>query len=409
MRILFLTQILPYPPNAGPRVKTWHVLRHLAQNGHEIHLVTFLRDEEKEYLPFLTEICAHVHTITMKRKRSNDLLYGIKSVLAGSPFLVERDNLPQMRKTINNLLEETEFDVIHADQLSMAQFAWLAKKQILKIKGKKPPFLIFDAHNATWTIMDRMRSHIPSFLRPLINLEKMKIRKYEGWLIDHFDHTLAVSEVDKEALLTGSKRENKEKISVIPIAVDTQLLSPVSSSSTSTQLLTIGTLHYPPNADGIRWFIKEVFPNVLKENPKTTLTVVGKNPPQDFLDLAKLSSPSIEITGYVDNLDPYLEKTALLIVPVLAGGGMRVRILEGFARQMAIVTTTVGLEGIDAEPERDVIVKDDPIEFSQAIIHLLNDRKKLIQIAISGRKLVEQKYDWKVVFTKLDRVYSQVT
>ena len=406
MRILFLTQILPYPPNAGPRVKTWQVLRHLAQKGHEIHLVTFLREEEKVYLPFVSEICAQVHTVRIKRKRVNDLLFGIKSLLFGSPFLVERDNLPQMHKEIQNLLLKNDFDVIHADQLSMAQFAWKAKKLIQKNKEKKSPFLIFDAHNATWTIMDRMKGHVPSLLRPLITLEKNKLRKYEGWLIDHFDHTLAVSEIDKEALLSNSVRDLEEKISIIPIAVDTQQLLPVATSPTSNQLLTIGTLHYPPNADGIRWFIKEVFPQVLKQVPQATLTVIGKNPPNDFFELARLSSPSIEITGYVDKLDPYLEKTAILIVPVLAGGGMRVRILEGFARQMAIITTTVGLEGIEAEPNRDVIVKDDPIEFSQVIIQLLNDRKKLNQIAISGRKLVEQKYDWKVVFTKLDKVYE---
>ena len=408
MRILFLTQILPYPPNAGPRVKTWHVLRHLSQNGHEIHMVTFLREEENAYLHFVTEICTQVHTVKIKRKRVNDLLFGIKSILTGSPFLVERDNFPKMHREIQNLIQKNDFDVIHADQLSMAQFAWKAKKLIQKNKEKKSPFLIFDAHNATWTIMDRMKSHIPSLFRPLINLEKTKLRKYEGWLIDHFDHTLAVSEIDKEALLSDSNIDISEKISIIPIAVDTQLLTPVTTSPNSLQLLTIGTLHYPPNADGIRWFIKEVFPRVHKQIPNATLTVIGKNPPNDFFDLAKSSSPSIEITGYVDNLDPYLEKTAILIVPVLAGGGMRVRILEGFARQMAIITTTVGLEGIEAEPDRDVIVKDDPIEFSQAIINLLNDRKKLNQIANSGRKLVEQKYDWKVVFTKLDKVYEFV-
>ena len=227
--------------------------------------------------------------------------------------------------------------------------------------------MLFDAHNATWTIMDRMQTHIPSIMKPLLLLEKMKIRNYEGWLVDHFDHTLAVSEIDSSALQTGSKNKKNANISVIPIAVDTKTLIPIHSSSSSFQLLTIGTLHYPPNADGIRWFINEVFPTVLKEIPQATLTVIGKNPPRDFYELAKTYSPAIEITGYVADLTPYLEKAAILIVPVLAGGGMRVRILEGFSRQLAIITTTVGLEGIDAENNKDVIVRDNPMDFSKQL------------------------------------------
>jgi glycosyltransferase involved in cell wall biosynthesis len=407
MRILFLTQILPYPPNAGPRVKTWQVLRHLSQNGHRITLVSFVREEEKEFLPFVAEICEQVHAIPIQRSRLQDLIYGLRSIFKGTAFLVERDNLPQMRERIRTLASENSFAVIHADQLSMAQFAWQAKQQLEKVQSAQLPFLVFDAHNATWTIIDRMKNHIPFFLRPLVDIEKKKIQKYEGWLVDHFDHTLAVSEVDKKALLSGSLDKNETKTSVIPIAIDTQHLTPIDSASTSLQLLTIGTLHYPPNADGIRWFIREVFPMIIKEIPQTTLTVIGKNPPKDFFELARVWSPAIEITGYVSDLEPYLKKTALLIVPVLAGGGMRVRILEGFARQLAIITTTVGLEGIEAEINRDVLVQDDPIQFGQAVIQLLRDRSKLEDIAKSGRQLVEQKYDWKIVFTKLDKVYQE--
>jgi len=408
MRILFLTQILPYPPNAGPRVKTWQVLKYLYQAGHQIHLASFVRNDEMQYIPVVSENVEKIFIVPMHRKRIKDLYYVVKSLFSRKPFLVERDNFPEMQDLVRKLITENVYDVIHADQLSMAQFAWQARIHLQKGKNKIIPRLLFDAHNATWTIMDRMKSHIPSIMKPLLELEKNKIRNYEGWLVDHFDHTLAVSEIDSAALQSGSINNENGRISVIPIAVDTKELFPIASSPSSFQLLTIGTLHYPPNADGIRWFINEVFPVVLREIPQTTLTVIGKNPPKDFPELAKAYSPAIEITGYVEDLIPYLEKAAILIVPVLAGGGMRVRILEGFSRQLAIITTTVGLEGIDAENDIDVIVRDDPIEFSKAIIQLLNDRPRLDCIAISGRKLVEKKYDWNIVFEKLDFVYANI-
>ena len=142
MRILFLTQILPYPPNAGPRVKTWQVLKHLAQSGHQIHLVSFVREDEVEFVPVVSEMCEKTIIVHMRRKRINDLFYGIKSIFSGKPFLVERDNLPEMKSSIRKLITENDYDVIHADQLSMAQFAWQARQLVKNVKYQEYPSFV---------------------------------------------------------------------------------------------------------------------------------------------------------------------------------------------------------------------------------------------------------------------------
>ena len=164
-----------------------------------------------------------------------------------------------------------------------------------------------------------------------------------------------MSEPDKLALLAAQPQENPiaalaEKITVIPIAVDTKELKPTTRRIGSKNILTMGTLHYPPNADGIRWFANEVFPTILNRMPDVTLTIVGKNPPGDFLHMAEKNPKSITVTGYVPDLAPYFEAAAMLVVPVRAGGGIKVRILEAFARAMPVITTSVGLEGIEAQP-----------------------------------------------------------
>ncbi len=408
MRILFLTQILPYPPNAGPRVKSWYVLQHLARNGVEIHMATFIRPEEMEHLPVVKSLCEEVVAVPIKRSRIRDGAALLKSILTGKPFLVERDNLAGMRSAIHDMVNQNAFDIIHTDQLSMAQFGWMAKQwQQIEYPSRKPPYLIFDAHNATWTIMDRMRSHVTSLLRPLITLEKKKIQKYEDWLIINFDHTLAVSTIDKSALLSlqPSNSELAARISVIPIAVDTNLISPVVQAAQATEILTVGTLHYPPNADGIRWFMNNVFSLIIAKNPTARLTIIGKNPPSDFFESAAKYPGQINITGYVEDLIPYFKKAAVLVVPVLAGGGMRVRILEGFARQLAVVTTTVGLEGIEAIDGKEVVVKDNPQDMAKAINFLLENPESAKKIALAGRELVVKNYDWQKVFIKLDQVY----
>jgi glycosyltransferase involved in cell wall biosynthesis len=165
-------------------------------------------------------------------------------------------------------------------------------------------------------------------------------------------------------------------------------------------------LHYPPNADGIRWFLNEVFPSVRQQISQASLTIVGKNPPQDFLQAAKQDSQAVRVTGYVPDLQPYLERAALMVVPVRAGGGMRVRILEAFAYAMPVVTTTVGLEGIHGTPDYDVLVADTPADFAERTSELLEDVSLQEKLATNGRELAIKKYDWQAVLSAMRPIYE---
>lgn len=401
MKILFLTLIVPYPPDAGPRIKTWHVLRFLSEKGYSITLLTFVRKEEEKYLPYLHQVCERVFAIPIQRSKIRDVLALTKSLLGGLPFLIERDSRPAMTKTAKELLQQELFDVIHIDQVNMAQF-------ILDNNGyHSSSKTIFDAHNATWLILERMRTTAPALLKPIITLEAKKLRNYENQLVQKVDHVLTVTENDRQLLIENPDDENlKSKFHVIPIAVNTHELRTMVRKEGSNQILTIGSLNYPPNADGIRWFLRDIFPEIKRQKPEAALTIIGKNPPKDFFTLASPFGDTIQITGYVEDLTPYLENSALMVVPVLAGGGMRVRILEAFSRGIPVVTTSIGLEGIDAENGRDVIVEDDPIEFANAVVALLENPAEQRRLASNARDLVTTLYDWKAVLQELDKVYQ---
>ena len=409
MRILFLTQILPYPPTSGPKVKTWHVLRYLAQRGHQITLASFVRPEELPYIDAVKEVCGTVHAIPIRRSRVSDLRYFLRSLLSQRPFLVERDDLAEMRAVVKQIVKSEHVDVIHADQLTMTQFGFP-----LDLNGSKKPALVFDAHNAVWTITERMKENAPFYLKLPLWLETSRIKQYEGMIVSDFESTLAVTEPDRLALLEAVRAyEGKSDgqiapISVIPIAVDTHDIQPVARDVDSFNILTMGTLYYPPNADGIRWFLQEVFPLVRKEMPNVTITIVGKNPPRDFVRRAEDPESGVIVTGFVDELDPYFAKSALMVIPVRAGGGMRVRILEAFARAMPVVTTTIGLEGIDAQPGKDVLVADTPSDFADAVLDLMQAKSLQSKLASNGRQLVESKYDWQVVLSELDKTYERL-
>jgi glycosyltransferase involved in cell wall biosynthesis len=278
----------------------------------------------------------------------------------------------------------------------------------LPFAGRGGPRLVFDAHNAVWTIVERMRQNAPFFLQPLAAQEARRVQRYEAQIVEKFDLTLAVTEPDRLALSQGLESGGAERIHVVPIAVDAGKLPPVRRQPASANILTLGTLHYPPNADGIRWFLQEVFPLVRHQAPQATLTIIGKNPPADFLQAAEREPQTVQVTGYVPELRPYMEQAALVVVPVRAGGGMRVRILEAFALGMPVVTTTVGLEGIQAEPGRDVLVADTPAAFAAAVLRLLTEPGLAASLAANGRKLAEQRYDWQVVLSQMDQLYARL-
>jgi glycosyltransferase involved in cell wall biosynthesis len=150
-----------------------------------------------------------------------------------------------------------------------------------------------------------------------------------------------------------------------------------------------------------------VFPLVQAREPDATLTIIGKNPPADFLQLQDKYPDAVEVTGYVEDLTPYFERAEVMVIAVRAGGGMRVRILEAFARGMPVVTTTVGLEGIDAVPGEQVLVEDTQEDFAESTLRLLANPDLADKLARCGRRLAEEAYDWQVVLGRMDAIYEQ--
>jgi glycosyltransferase involved in cell wall biosynthesis len=310
-----------------------------------------------------------------------------------------------MRQAVERLRRADSFDVLHADQLTMSQFL-----ESPSSNGPHPA-RVFDAHNATWKIVHRSSDRMVPALRPALAVEAARLRRYEGAIVRTFDLTLAVTERDRLDLLEVARSRHgaihMPRIRVVPITVDTQEMRPIERQPEPGFLLTLGTLHYAPNADGIRWFVREVLPQVRQAVPEARITVVGKNPPGDLRRLAQASPEAVSVTGFVPDLTPLLRRTAVMIVPVLAGSGMRVRILEGLARGMPIVTTSLGLEGIEARIGLDLLVADSATDFAAAVVALLRDPERQTRLGAAGRQLVEDYYDRRRVLGRLDQAYQE--
>jgi polysaccharide biosynthesis protein PslH len=394
MRILLLTQVVPYPPDSGPKIKTFNVLRYLARR-HDVHLVSFVRCEaEDASARALQPYCDGVTMVPLQRSRPRDVAYLARSLVSGRPFLIERDDVRAMRTTVDRLVRNQAFDAVHADQLSMGQFA----------VDLPVSLRVLDEHNAVWAIVQRAAAGEGRGVRRwLAELEWRKLRAYEGSLCRRFDWVTVVSDEDRAALEQAAGTCFAAK--VIPIAVDTRELAFAPRPAAARHLVSLATMFYPPNAEGVRWFATEVFPAVRRAVPGTQFYIIGSRPPAH---IARLATPEsgIVVTGYVADLEPVLQQSAVLIVPVHSGSGMRVKILEGLARGIPIVSTRIGVEGIEAQDGEQLLVADEPHEFAAAVIGLLQDPGEAARLARAGRALVEARYDSQTALGGLDEIYA---
>jgi polysaccharide biosynthesis protein PslH len=403
--ILYLSQLMPYPPDAGPKVRAYHVLQYLAQK-HQVTLLAFTRPGDTEAsLKHVAKLCEDVHVVLMERKRSRDLMALSFSLLSGESFIIRRDFMPEMASTVDKLLLSGKFEAVHADQLWMAQYALRAKKVA---PGAS---LVLDQHNACFQIFQRLslREKNP-FKRLFLVREGRELKRYEALACSQFDRVVTVTREDQailEKLVFSKATDHKPQFTTIPICVDTQTVSQVSPKTDAKDVLHLGTMFWLPNVEGVLWFAYEVWPKVVAQLPQATFTIAGKNPPAEIQALSNSSNgkTSIRVPGYVHNPQPYLEDAAVFIVPLLSGGGMRVKIVDAWRWGVPVVSTTIGAEGIQCRPGENLLIADQAEDFAQAVVRVLLDPVRSQHLRVNGRRWVEEHYEWRSVYTAWNSIY----
>ncbi len=398
MKVLFLTQVLPFPPDSGPKVKTWNVLKCLAQT-HQLTLVSFVRGDQSDAVARLRSICHEVYVVPMKRGWAQNLISLARSLRSGEPWVMLRDDRAEMRELVDQLADSRPFDLVHADQLNMAQYA-------LRVRGVRR---LLDAHNALWLLYSRLaETSTNPALRWLFRRDARLLKCYEGEMCRKFDTVLTVSDVDRQALSQAARSagqgEDRADPQVIPIAVDTEELPLLRRSRSANRILHMGTMFWPPNVDGIRWFVRAVLPQIRRERPDVEFDVLGANPPAEMLAW-NANGGGVRVAGYVEDPSPFLASASVFVVPLLAGGGMRVKILTAMAQGLPVVTTTIGCEGIGAVHGRHLLVADTPSEFAAATLRILAQPRLAEELGLNGRRLVEDRYSLRQLAAQLERAY----
>lgn len=395
MRILFLAFELPYPLDRGGRIKTYHLIEGLSRH-HQVTLVALIRSPaEARNIEALRPFCEKVHAVPISISWGRKLCRGLASLLRPEPFVVRLYHSREMRDLVEALLKEETFDVLYADHFHMAQY----------IPENWPSVKVLDQHNVESVILQRFfENQRFEPMKLLAWLEWRKMRQYEPRMCRKFDRILTVTDIDAEIMRPWLPSERA--ISVIPIGVDTTYFQPQEGDSGSRELVSVGTMYWKPNIEGVLWFHRAVYPLVKKRVPEVKLTIVGTRPPAEIMHLA--GEDGIEVTGWVEDARPYMARSAAMIVPLQVGSGMRVKILNALAMGLPVVSTSVGCEGIEVTHGEEILIADEPHDFAQATIRLLSDEGLRRKLSRSGRALVEERYSWPKVYAMIEAFCAEI-
>ncbi len=398
MRVLILTQIVVYPADAGPKIKTLQVMRHLAVE-HEIVYCTFVRNlKEHQEAEQLSELCSRISTVPIRRSRVGDARFLLESLVSGDSFLLHRDDRSAMHVMVNRLLQEEHIDILHVDQLNMMRFVppdWSGK-------------VILDEHNAVWQVVERLRkgTHNP-LTRWLLRREVELVRRLEGEACRRAHTVLAVSEQDRRALQEVAGES--VPIEIVPITVNVEELETIwmARNPQKNRLLTVGTMFWPPNSEGIIWWLRKGYEKLQSMCPDLTYDIVGARPPRKVQKLAR-HCKGVNLHGYVADIVPFWTNAVALVVPILSGGGIRVKILEAMAMGIPIISTTIGCEGLAVRDGEHLLIADTPETFAHACAMLLRDQELAHYLTQNARRVVLEQYNSKAALRGLDSTYEQL-
>lgn len=378
-RVLMVTSRLPWPPTEGHQLRSWHLLRALSRE-HRVTLLSCLRPEDVETAsgelpPAVTRLAFH----HLRQDRVSTAMQLASSVGGRLPFVVHRYAGAELRAKVAELARDA--DLVHFDMLPLMACAD-------QVPTGVP--VVYNAHNVEHVLLrargdNESRPLHRAFLRSQID----RLSRFEAVASRRADLVLACSEQDRAQLVDLGARA----AITVPNGVDLDGNRPGTDEEDGS-LVFVGQMGWFPNRDGVEWFLSEVLPRVLTRKPRLRFTLVGK---AQGLQVPASAAANVDVTGFVDDLRPLVQRASVYVVPLRMGSGTRLKVLEAMAFGKAIVTTTIGSEGIDLEDGVHAEFADDAQGFADRILSLLDDPEHRASLGREARRLAEARYGWDAI------------
>jgi glycosyltransferase involved in cell wall biosynthesis len=382
MKILFTCKEFPHAKVIGGPIIIYNRLKYFSKN-HLVSLAAFFRAGEEKHIPSVKPFCHDLKLIPMPAKRSP---FKATRDFFASPiphYFLRTHGSQKMAETIAEMVQKDRYDFVIGEYSVMGQF--IHNNPLLP-----PVRRIISVHECYYL------ARLKAFRQNSLGLGKLKeainlkgLKKYEFDMYRQADKVLTLTHQDKKKLLDIFPELD---IAVVPHGVDVEDFSFYEHKERERSIVFVGNyLHYP-NVDAVLNFYQEIWPRIKSQDREIMFYVVGQGPPPEIQSLSQ--DDAIIVIGRVDDVRPYLKKGRVFICPVRLGGGFRGKILEAMAVGTPVVSSSLGAEGVPAVQRENIIVADNPEEFSQGILNLMNDDKLFDRIRKQARKLVEEKFAW---------------
>ncbi len=396
MKILWVKANKILPVHSGGDLRSFNILRQLAMQHEVVFFSYYDGPEDAEYEKKLQQqlpgaVCVSIgrgHATTMAR--ALDYAWRLPNA---APYAVSRFASAKVRERLGKCLSEQLPDVAVCDFLDAA----------INFPDQMPVPSVLFQHNVESEIWRRHATNGSGGVKKLMyRMEFSKMLRYERAAMERFDHVIAVSEHDKKLMSAWTR---PERITVVPTGVDTgQFCAGKNTAAEEPLVIFVGAMDWEPNVDAVKYFCAEIWPLVLAQVPEARFRIVGRNPDRR---VKSLQGPSVEITGRVPSVVEHLREAAVVVVPLRIGGGTRIKIYEAMATAKAVVSTTVGAEGLDVHHGEDIVLSDNPAEFAQSVVGLMQDaggRNRMGQAAAQQAA----KYGWPLIGAKFAEILQSL-
>ena len=401
MNILWLNANLLLPLDKGGKLRTWHVMRHLAKR-HDITYLSFAepgqRDADRDGM---REVCRVLETVPRTDPEKGTLSFyadAARHLVHALPYAVGKYRDAEYAARVRRHLESGRFDALVCDFLVPAV--------------NLPPHLqlptVLFTHNVEAEIWRRHAANATNPVsRVLMKQQWDRMIRFERATLSRFDLVLAVSDVDRQTFNELYPGAARSPIHVVQTGVDTSYFAPLPGHERRGHLVFTGSMDWLPNEDGMLYFAREILPLIRREEPAVTLSIIGRAPTPAVKRLA--DEAGIEVTGRVEDVRPHVAAGQVYVVPLRIGGGTRLKIFEAMGMAKAVVSTMVGAEGLPVTPGQDIVVADDPATFARAVVRLIRDADERRRIETAARRLVVERYDWAAVAQDFENALAAVS
>jgi polysaccharide biosynthesis protein PslH len=398
MRILQLCNKAPYPANDGSSIAICNLAEGLANNGVDIYLLAV--NTKKHFKPdenIPAEFVLKTHYQSVYKNTDTTFFGAVSNLFSSESYFVSRFFFIEYEQALQAILTQHTFDVIQIEGVFMASYIPLLKKYS---KAK----IVLRTHNIEHQIWNRHLSSERNIIKKTyLALQNKRLKKFEINAIKLVDAVVTITDEDKQGI---QKIDSTKKVHTCLTGINLQTYSLVAQPSQPNTVFHFASMDWMPNIEAVDWLLNGVWQEVVKTIPNAKLILAGRGMPEKFKNN---QLESVTIVENVDNSKTFYQTYDIMLVPLWSGSGLRIKLVEGLAYGKAIVTTSIGAEGIPYTHNHDVMIADTKKTFADAIVSLLTDNLKKQNLQAHARQLAETTFDYSILAKELILFYNTET